>query len=505
MSIRAVVLATLVAGLAASCGGSGGGDACPAGERLVDGRCRPALVTDTGSPREDTRSEVSPADVPAGDAAPALADGGEADGVPDGGAVDVPPPRDIPEPTGAVGDPCRRQRDCLEDLECLSWTGGYCTRYDCDQFGNACPAGSDCLPLVDNAFACFRSCTNDDDCRYDDPRYACKTVDDGAGASATVCHEVEDNPGGYSRPCDGHAACAGDLACVRSLPGGACLPLFCDQDDRCAQRGGECVRFDGLPICLVACDRDADCAAVGDGTLASGTARDFDNGREVDVCVSSQADLRVGEACLADNECDSRTCEELGTGRCSFGDPALPCHEREDCWPGGDCIATAPIAICSRACGPGVSCPAGSRCVSRDGATGMCRPPCSPSAAQPCAEGTGWTCVYGAPLGDDASQGHVCRVLRPGEIGTPCTDARDCRYDDLGCHFPSASGTPPDDTEGLCSRTCGPSRPCPFGTYCPTYPGSPGFCQRLCLNAADCPAGHTCETDEGGRTACVLP
>ena len=507
--ISAVVGAVLLAGLGSfvvGCAG-GGGESCPAGYRETPDGCLPPLAQDVGGGGTD----AAVADVPPDEDGGPRPDGdGPVPDVPGDAGADAPlPPPDVPEPTGQVGDPCRRDDQCEDGLICLGWIAGYCTLYGCDAAGADCPDDAVCLPLVDNAAACFRGCEPDGPpCRPDEPRYACKLFPGDDGAPVSVCHETRSDAAGNGAACESHAACEGSRTCLTSLPGGACLQLFCERDSDCEAPDSVCARFDGQLTCLLRCAADADCAAVGDGSLVCGEIRNL-GGQTVGACLSSAAALPVGAACLSDAECNTAVCETLGAGRCTTGEPRQPCDNADDCPFAGFCeLLPVPLNSCSAACGATASqrCPDGGCVLDRDGEA-ACRPTCEWDAGHTthdCREGVGWTCVFGIPLKDEGNRGYHCANLAPGDVGTACEEDDDCDALGASCVLPPNAG--PRD-EGLCTRGCSPQSPCPYGSYCFTQDGVPR-CLRVCFTDLDCPAAHLCDIETAVSTVhkiCVAP
>lgn len=471
-----------------ACGGESGGAECPPGYVLRDRICEPATWPDVGAPPvPDTATPPTDVSEPPSDATPDLGAPETLDASRDAPDDTGTVRRDVPTTSpGRVGDFCRRDDQCNAGLVCLGWAGGYCTRLECATSGVACPEGSECLPLVENSTACFRECASDSDCRPGDP-YGCKAIPDGDGDPVRICHEILGGAGQNGAACTSHGACIGGLACVRSLPGGACLQMFCD-DTACEVPGSVCVFHDGLPTCLPGCTLPADCAGVGDGSLTCVSARDTE-GRTAKVCGSATAALPVGAACLADSECDSGDCETLGTGICQGGDPPQPCNSEADCIGAGFCEPRpTPVGACSAACRAGRVCPSGSFCVSASGDEGRCRPACSWNPAHTshdCRTEVGWTCLWGVPLGAEQEEGYHCANVRPGQIGTACEDDTDC-LDGATCLLAAGEELP-----GACTRPCSAAARCPYGTACVTWDGAPR-CIRTCQNEHDCLSGYRC-------------
>lgn len=504
MVLLSVVLVTAVT--VGGCEGDSGG--CPAGYQSIGGACQPILadvtVVDQGKLPDavaDAFLDLTGNDTAIPDTTPTDT---TADVLPDG-VEDVPPPFDIPEPEGIVGDPCRRDLDCDGDLICLGWPGGYCSQKDCDdpdQPEKACPDGAVCMSLLTDTSSCFRACTSNADCRPWEGRYACKRVPDDTKSEANICHEVlEEGAGGWAAPCTTHTDCAGQRACVEALPGGACLELFCSPERPCADPNTVCARLDGVATCLPRCTIDDDCAAVGVGTASGevgcGTIRDI-TGTTVAACLSSTAGLTIGERCVSGVECLSEYCEILGQGLCTGMTPRLTCFDERDCPVGSLCEARPrPIGVCSYPCSAATPCSLGGRCAAEEEGAAACRPTCEwdlTHTSHDCTSETGWSCVWGVPIGDEAREGYVCHELAGGSVGASCSDDFDCTTDGATCYRPDPTA------RGFCTRTCGPATPCPFGSYCLDV-GQGYRCQRVCHSGTDCPDGLVCGS-AGGRFVC---
>ncbi len=489
------LLPALLAGLilAASCGADDlVTNPCPGGFVLIDGVCQPRgsdvpPSPDTGPP--DTVSEdVSPAPSEIADSPEVGSDTAPVDTV----QLDTEPAREIRPPTGAIGDPCNRPADCKDDSVCLGWDFGYCSVRDCDLESDDCPEGAACLELIDFGSACYKLCTEDSDCRVETERYACKTLPRPHMSGVdpvSICHVVKAGAQPRGERCQSHADCRGKKACVTGLPGGACLELFCLSDEDC---GGEsiCTRFNGVPTCMPACDKDEDCEGIGDGTLVCGELRDL-GGTPHDVCLSGVTSLPIGEQCLSHSECQTDYCEILGHGYCPPGiddGPPQPCSTPEDCPGAAGCQPGLTIGACTRGCGVLQPCPIGGVCVLDSRGVAACRPPCQTS--DDCREDAGWRCVYGVPLDDEQARGHYCGNITPRGIGTPCQGDAGCDGEDSFCKRPE-SGT----NHGYCSRGCGSAGapPCPFGTVCLGV--GERFCHRVCNDELDCPPDHGCVRD----------
>ena len=504
-----VSLSLLAALGAVACSSGGGGLECqPGWEPSASGKSCVPILDDAGAPTDVARDVVEVPDVPVvPDVAPA--DTEVTDGA-DAGPVDVPPAIDIPIPTGAVGDPCDAPRDCQDGMTCLGWPQGYCSLAGCTIGGDECPEGSSCLALYGDATACFHNCEDVYDCRWWTGDYACKTLPGATddlnpeGVPTRVCVGLDDEPGENGAACTSHSGCVSELACVQSLPGGNCLQYFCTGPIDCEAEGSACVTWNGLATCMQTCGGDPDCAPAGDGTLVCTELKTV-NGNDIDVCASGTSGLPVGRGCLSDFECATTECQLLGTGHCQLGDPQLPCFTEDDCPGLGTCQPTSPpIASCSANCESAGACPGGSGCVREGDADAMCRPSCTWSgshAFHDCLEAsggtqTGWDCIYGIPQGDESLDGYYCATLRAGEVGSACESSLDCDYSSAICwEWPGAS----DDVAGYCSRSCGPTKPCAFGTYCFETTSGPR-CLKVCAGDLDCPDGYTCAAAPDGIT-----
>ena len=504
-------LTLILAAVTAGCGGGGGGgSSCPAGYRQTAEGCLPPLSQDVRPPGTDALADAAgPGDGSQADSDVGAAAGDGAGG-PDGTGADAPSSVDVPEPTGRVGDPCRRDDQCDQGLDCFGWNGGYCTRLYCDAAGAVCPDDAVCLPIFRNMWACVRVCdpSADAPCRPDDPSYTCKPLPDENDQPVGACHETRPDAAGNGAACAEHAGCAGSLACLSSLPGGVCLELFCDRDADCEAPGSVCARFDGLPTCLPRCATDEDCAAVGNGALVCGEIRDL-GGRTVGACLSGAAALPVGAACLSDAECASAVCETLGAGLCTTDEPRQPCDAIDDCPGASFCELLTPINACSAPCGASASqrCAAGGCVVDRHGHA-ACRPACSWNVnhtTHDCRSGTGSRCVYGIPLKDEANRGYFCAGLSTGDVGAECTADDDCEGTGAYCRKSEDAG---DRDPGYCTRGCSAQRPCPFGTYCLDDESGAPRCLRVCFDDPDCPAGLACVRESSSAAVdkiCAAP
>ena len=237
----------------------------------------------------------------------------------------------VDTPTGALGDSCVANGDCVSD-DCLSeadfaMPGGYCT--DACQTSADCGANGYC-----SASVCYERCVSASDCR---PGYACTEQlgstmacfpeGSGTGPVGAPCASVNDCTGGSLGYCIARGDGWKDGYCSQLCDGTASCPVgtHCAFDD------------DGTGLCVVNCSSSSTCRGGGfDGYQCYD--RDGDSVRECAAAGTGTAD--VGEPCE-------------GTWECSGGDAAA-CGTERDGFPDGYCVEL---------CGPNSSCPAGSTCA----------------------------------------------------------------------------------------------------------------------------------------------
>jgi hypothetical protein len=130
--------------------------------------------------------------------------------------------RCAPDPaTAKIGTPCTSTTDCGSDSRSACQTesgdnfpGGYCSMEPCDDV-NVCPPGSTCVSLGGETPACFKTCTDDSDCRTD-AGYMCQrfstTPPVGFGPSALGC----------AFPCTRDTDCQSPFTC--NVASGRCTP-----------------------------------------------------------------------------------------------------------------------------------------------------------------------------------------------------------------------------------------------------------------------------------------
>jgi hypothetical protein len=487
--VRIALIALLVA--LAACGG--GKQGCPPGQYDWHGYCVPITQLET----EDADWELVPpetAEPTAEDAAlPEEVTAAEEAGD-EGQGEDVA--QSEFQAHGQVGSPCSSPSQCDQGLTCLgTWLGGYCSKEDCDGSGGACPEGSACFSMNMGFKACLASCQGDADCRTD-AGYRCKTLDGGGDQAVRLCWGTIPAAREMGAPCSKHDECAGSMVCNFAFPYGYCTDVLCDAEHPCAQ--GECVRLNGQPTCLKACTGDPDCKWQGDDyDLACKSARNFDN-QQVKVCLSSVAGKPLGQACLSSFECQSGLCRILMRGRC--GVEGSPCLADLDCKKPNDfCLMEEGglFGLCTASCGAGLECEGTAQCLTKDGSTGECFPPCFQDAS--CPGEDAMQCVFGDPIASDVGSGQrVCFVAIPGEPGSRCTDDSECNAGDC---LMGASGS------GYCVKPC-PTQlfsVCPFPMGCSSYASQKRCLKRCDPSAQDCPAGFTCAKPQGDSANLCVP
>lgn len=389
----------------------------------------------------------------------------------------------------ATGAACVKNADCAGGT-CLDWTGGYCTKLDCD--AEACDANERCLAFQANHL-CVRGCESDADCRA--PDQACKTIVEGA-ATAKVCMGVDPGAGKTGAACGDATDCEGRATCLQSFPGGYCSALECDVLG--CPTGASCVKVDGRPSCLLRCGGDGDCGGTAGAERRCGVLQGVTGG-PVDVCISGVAGKALGATCRSDFECTSGTCQILGEGRCSqTRRPCFVASAATDCNGAEFCQVTADsrVGLCSQPCAlGGRACPGASHCLTEtsDPRVAWCRPACTGGTDTSCNADAGLVCAFGIPVSDSGQGRYACTRKAAGGTLESCSGNATC-----------GGGTCLlDGANGYCAGACGEDGHCAFGGAC-VFSGAGDRCQRACFAQSDCPTGFTCEVPSGAaRSVCV--
>lgn len=469
--------------VAVGCGGKVTYITCPEGTRPEGSECIPNVAPDT-SVAEDTTETATDASLVEDTATTA----------PDTSVVEdattTAPDADAAAPR-ATGEPCQRNLDCVGGT-CLDWPGGYCTTLDCDEAG--CAGADDvCAGLVAGNMLCVAGCASDGDCHA--PDQACKRIKV-EGVVEGVCVGVQADAAAIGAGCTDPTGCAGPATCLSAFPGGYCAALGCPAT--ACPSGSSCVRVDGQPSCLRACQGDDDCDSAVGAERKCGVLQGV-TGAPVNVCVSGIAGKAMGASCLSDFECESGSCQILGEGRCSQTQrPCFPERADQDCNGAESCIVNGQnrVGLCSQPCRPGgTACPGASYCVAEtdNPNDGWCRPACASSDDTSCNAAAGLRCAFGIPITDGAQGRYVCARARTGVL-TSCTGAASC-----GAHACILDGN-----SGYCSEPCGDDGYCPFAGSCVVGTASGDRCQRACFTSDDCPSGFQCSLTTGAtRSVCV--
>ncbi len=417
--------------------------------------------------------------------------------------VDVPIQPDVPDtssPKKVVGAACTDDLDCLGGLQCFSWPKGYCTLTPCADTGTPCPGASQCwtgdaaMPAV-----CSQACDSVLDCRKADG-YGCKRLSTTfGGLDANLC--LPSGAAATGMGCTKSLDCAGDNTCLTDMAGGYCGRLGCSPTDPC-DADSACVMRNGKFTCLKTCAADTDCAIATKQSRKCVTKSDVKKAT-VQVCLDSVKAAPVGSPCVADLDCDSKSCAIFAKGTCATGGAV--------CLTDGQCGAAAPCNIpkdgsqdkgtCSATCDTTKNCPTGGFCVdSGNSGSGGCAAKCmGPGDDASCGGVPGLVCLFGQPLVTPTGvtqPGYACAPRPAGTAGADCTATTDC-----------AKGTNcivnAQTTGGYCATPCA-NTPCPFGSVCTDMGIS--MCQRMCSIDEDCPPLFTCLQDnQAGTKVCKLP
>ena len=464
-------------------------------------KCPPGTYVDykTAScvslPKEDVESDkvVPPKDlVDESD----VAEGKDQDPVETAGDLDVEPQDLLPDiagGSGAVGAACAMDLHCQDGLTCFDWPGGYCVSPNCTE-DSSCPAGSHCLPLMENGAACFQGCEADEDCR---PGYGCKGIPMLSGATRYVCHPAKGEGLQLGEACTGHSECEGSLACIPLGPTSVCASTGCSGFSPCPE-GSSCVLWGVLTLCLPQCAAPEDCAPFGDAEVFGCLEMEDVTGADTQVCSIVQSGNVIGQQCYYGTECETGHCHVLIYGKCS--DTLALCGSDHDC-DQGLCVGEPAVqtGVCSKPCGPGDSCKAGSLCVvTTEGP--RCMAECNEYAA-PCGPpGFSMKCIYGTLHYPAAPSGKYACVKNPGGSGgASCSQDGQCASGT--CY--GAEGSP----SGYCATACAMSSDCPFGTQCQdsTLVAGQSLCTRICFSDLDCSSGFSCKNTFVSEKACVTP
>jgi hypothetical protein len=257
----------------------------------------------------------------------------------------------------------------------------------------------------------------------------------------------------------------------------------------------------------VPCRTDCDCPF----SLSCGAGQCMAMGRPNLCCANP--DCPPGNGCVlpdgTPSEC-SGFIEPDGGVAIDGGAPMVPttgapCTDSFMCAPGQSCFdegAGFPGGYCSSECDPRrFNCGPDSICVNAGDEQGLCADVCSGNAD--CR--AGYLCVR-----LDGAPDRVCWPRFPGgstnpngaAIGAGCGDSQDCSTD-LLC-IREDNGWPNGYcTQVLCDEV---TNPCPTGTSCITFPGSPSVCLQDCPQAGQrstCRRGYTCFGPAGGAGTCV--
>jgi hypothetical protein len=319
--------------------------------------------------------------------------------------------------------------------------------------------------------------------------------DDGGFMMGDCC--VKDDRGVPEPQCTFAGDCDRDLGAAPECRPGVPGAWSCEQ--------GQCSLIcDPQPL---PCRSDCDCPFF----LSCGFGECVPTGSPNLCC--SNPDCQPGSECvLGDGQtstCPSGGGEDGGVTS-DGGSPMGPtagaaCMDSTMCAPGQSCFDEAsgfPGGYCSEQCNPRrFNCGPGATCLDNGDEDSLCAALCVDNGD--CR--AGYLCVRLGAAGE-----RVCWPRLPGgstnpngaAIGAACGDSQDCATD-LLC-IQEDNGWPNGYcTQALCDEV---TNPCPTGTSCFTFPGSPSVCLQDCPQVGQrstCRRGYTCSGPAGGAGICV--
>lgn len=356
---------------------------------------------------------------------------------------------------GALCDPCTSHADCNEGY-CLSGFpdgGTYCGR-NCTSDA-ACGAGYRCVAVSGTSNQCVPTsldcaattpsgCTTDRDCTTG---YHCASGSCVPDTPVPDCTSDTD--------CTGGRVCRDGTCVVPPEPSLRGFGESCTAGDQC--RSGLCL--DGY--CTQTCPPDRPLGTCPDGTYCD----DVECGRG-QCRRGGPGPGEWGTSCGGDGDCASAFCFDAASGAGICLRPCDPmalggCDFPDSCQP----YATGACGLCSCSAGRlGDPCLSDAECI-----FGLCLAP-SPGDLPRCtASPVGTRCPPGTALQtfETADGVPLQRCTATGTpVGSPCGGDADCQS---GLCWGTGD-------VGLCTRPCGGSCTCPFGTTCQTMSAYERYC-----------------------------
>jgi len=417
------------------------------------------------------------------------------------------------DPLAYCASPCKGDADCAPGLDCSLYAAGagICQKHGKAKAGDscandrfACQKGLFCIGAGSASAACTPICQQDSDCAV----YAgqigkaawCAKGPAGGGA----CQPKGDLPNGAGCGKDPKACAAGSW-CVGGYDG-------YNPDAWCQQPCGAAKPCPAGSVCTTYTDAYAGCQPDGKKGQGEPCAGDPTACKAGSLCLGPQGGevcaslCKPGAAAGSAGACPAGSwCSAWGAGGgvClpSGATPiGKPCAGKPfSCAPGSFCQGWGKggDAACIAACGPGITCPAGTDCKVWGELGSWCQPVGGAGQGQPCTASA-----------NACAPGLACIAAGTGYAmcAKACSQDKDCAAP-LHCTKGTWGGwCIPSGSLALYESCFGKAWQCQQGLACLGDPvANPGaFCSKACAGFADvCGAGAKCQYYGNGQAWCA--